>query len=41
MTAPLNVILVADTDMLEDRFWVQVQDFFGQQLMIPSPAFFR
>ena len=32
---PLNLILVADTDMLEDRFWVRVQDFFGQQLVLP------
>lgn len=32
---PLNLIVVADTDMLEDRFWVQVQDFFGQQLVLP------
>lgn len=32
---PLNVILVADTDMLEDRFWVRVQDFFGQRLVLP------
>ncbi|MBU2090218.1 MAG: Gldg family protein [Alphaproteobacteria bacterium] len=28
-------IVVADTDMLEDRFWVQVQDFFGQP--VPTP----
>jgi ABC-type uncharacterized transport system involved in gliding motility auxiliary subunit len=32
---PMNVIVVADTDMLEDRFWAQVQDFFGQQVVIP------
>ncbi|VBB69029.1 gliding motility protein GldG [invertebrate metagenome] len=31
----INVILVADTDVLADRFWVQKQDFFGQQLSIP------
>jgi ABC-type uncharacterized transport system involved in gliding motility auxiliary subunit len=30
--ASINVIVVADADMLADRFWVQVQDFFGQQL---------
>ena len=41
-TAPLkeskeniNVIVVADTDMLEDRFWVNVQNFFGQRIAIP------
>ncbi|MDX1721782.1 MAG: Gldg family protein [Pseudomonas sp.] len=31
----INVIAVADTDMLTDRMWVQVQDFFGQR--IPQP----
>jgi ABC-type uncharacterized transport system involved in gliding motility auxiliary subunit len=31
----INVIAVADTDMLSDRMWVQVQDFFGQR--IPQP----
>lgn len=35
---PLNVIVVADTDLLEDRFWAQVQEFFGQQLVIPIAA---
>ena len=34
--APANVILVADTDLLSDRFWVRVQDFFGQRLLIPN-----
>ena len=27
-----SLFIVADTDMLSDRMWVQVQDFFGQQL---------
>jgi len=27
------IILVADTDMLTDRLWVQIQPFFGQKLM--------
>ncbi|WP_439887831.1 GldG family protein [Pseudomonas sp. MBLB4123] len=31
----INVIVVADTDLLTDRMWVQVQDFFGQR--IPQP----
>ncbi|MGK8707643.1 GldG family protein [Metapseudomonas otitidis] len=31
----INVIVVADTDMLTDRMWVQVQDFFGQR--VPQP----
>lgn len=33
--APMTVILVADADMLEDRFWVQVQSFFGQRIANP------
>jgi ABC-type uncharacterized transport system involved in gliding motility auxiliary subunit len=36
--APVNLIVVADTDMLEDRFWAQVQDFFGQRVVIPSAS---
>ncbi|HHJ4328444.1 TPA: GldG family protein, partial [Klebsiella pneumoniae] len=31
----INVIVVADSDLLSDRMWVQVQDFFGQRL--PQP----
>ena len=31
----INVIAVADTDILSDRLWVQVQDFFGQRM--PQP----
>ena len=31
----INVIIVADSDMLSDRMWVHVQDFFGQRL--PQP----
>lgn len=34
-SANINVIAVADTDLLSDRMWVQVQDFFGQR--IPQP----
>ncbi|MBB5207397.1 Gldg family protein [Chiayiivirga flava] len=32
-TDTANVILVADTDMLSDRLWVQVQQFFGQRVL--------
>ena len=32
---PINVVVVADTDMLDDRFWVQTQDFFGQRVAVP------
>jgi ABC-type uncharacterized transport system involved in gliding motility auxiliary subunit len=34
----VNVIVVADTDVLADRFWVQVQDFLGSRIAIPSAA---
>jgi len=29
---PVNLIVVADVDMLADRMWVQVQNFFGQRI---------
>ncbi len=32
MTEALQVAIVADTDILSDRLWVQVQNFFGQQI---------
>jgi ABC-type uncharacterized transport system involved in gliding motility auxiliary subunit len=31
--ADVNIIVVADTDILSDRFWVQAQNFFGQRLV--------
>jgi ABC-type uncharacterized transport system involved in gliding motility auxiliary subunit len=31
-TEPVNLIVVADVDMLSDPMWVQVQNFFGQQI---------
>jgi len=34
-TDNLNVVLVGDTDMLADRFWVQQSDFFGQTIYTP------
>ena len=30
---PANLVIVADVDMLSDRMWVQVQDFFGQRIV--------
>jgi len=35
-TQPINVVVVADTDMLDDRFWMQTQDFFGQRVAVPT-----
>jgi len=32
---PVQAILIADTDILTNRLWVQVQNFFGQQLVSP------
>ncbi|WP_026377257.1 GldG family protein [Aestuariibacter salexigens] len=34
-TGELNVIVVADVDMLADRFWVQQANFFGQTIFTP------
>lgn len=39
----INVMLVADTDILSDRLWVQVQQFYGQKIAQPfadNGAFF-
>lgn len=35
---PVNIIVVADTDMLEDRFWVRVQSFLGSRIAMPLAA---
>jgi ABC-type uncharacterized transport system involved in gliding motility auxiliary subunit len=34
----INVIVVADTDVLEDRFWVRIQDMFGSRIAVPIAA---
>lgn len=34
-TDELRLLVVADTDVLSDRLWVQVQNFFGQQIVSP------
>lgn len=34
----INVIVVADTDILQDRFWMQVQNFLGQRIGVPTAA---
>ncbi|MCY4220159.1 MAG: Gldg family protein [Thiotrichales bacterium] len=33
-----QIIVVADADMLADRFWVVVQEFLGNRIAIPSAA---
>ncbi len=35
-STPTNMIVVGDTDLLQDRSWVRVQDFLGQRLAIPN-----
>ena len=32
----INVVVVADTDFLQDQFWLDVRDLLGQQVAIPS-----
>lgn len=34
----INIIVVADTDILEDKFWVRVQNIFGQRIALPHAA---
>ncbi len=31
----INVVVVADADLLADQFWVQVQNFFGRRIVTP------
>ena len=33
---PFNVLLVSDADFLENRFWVQVRQFLGQNVLVPT-----
>ena len=33
-----QILLVADADMLADRFWVVVQEFLGNRIAVPSAA---
>jgi ABC-type uncharacterized transport system involved in gliding motility auxiliary subunit len=32
---PINVVVAADTDMLDARFWAETRDFFGRQVVVP------
>ncbi len=34
-TNPINVVVVADTDVLTDRLWVRLDNFFGRQIATP------
>ena len=33
---PVNVILIADGDLLHDQFWVTVQELLGQRMAVPQ-----
>lgn len=35
---PVSLIIVADTDMLQDRFWVHVQNFIGRRIVMPTAS---
>jgi ABC-type uncharacterized transport system involved in gliding motility auxiliary subunit len=32
---PVNLIVVADTDLIDDRFWLRTQDVLGQRFSVP------
>ena len=32
---PANMVVVANSDILADRFWVRITDFFGQKTAVP------
>jgi ABC-type uncharacterized transport system involved in gliding motility auxiliary subunit len=32
---PVNLIVVADTDLIDDRFWLRSQDVLGQRFSVP------
>ena len=31
----INIVVTADTDLFDDRFWVQLQDMLGQRIAVP------
>ncbi len=35
MSGDINVIVTADVDLLQDRHWVQMREFFGEQIPLP------
>jgi len=34
--APIEAIVMADTDVLTDRFWVQFREFYGRRVAVPG-----
>lgn len=34
-SGPADIVVVADSDILGDRFWLQTQNFFGQKEVVP------
>jgi ABC-type uncharacterized transport system involved in gliding motility auxiliary subunit len=32
---PINVVVVADTDLLDERFWAETQEFFRRRVVVP------
>jgi ABC-type uncharacterized transport system involved in gliding motility auxiliary subunit len=37
-SGPINVIVVADADLLQDHFWTRTQNFFGQKVAVPTAS---
>jgi ABC-type uncharacterized transport system involved in gliding motility auxiliary subunit len=37
-TGRINAVVVADTDLLADRFWVESRQMFGQEFVMPSAS---
>ena len=35
-TQPIQVVVVADADMLSERFWAQESNFMGQRVLVPN-----
>ena len=33
---PIEVLVVADTDLLDDRFWTQIREFYGRRVSVPT-----
>ena len=34
--SPINVVVIADSDFLDDKFWVQTAELFGQRVPVPN-----